>query len=322
MGELAVGLDDAAARELASRFGVGMDKTAMPIIIRRPGRVAPKPPQQVQQFTEEGYTPGALERLLTKEAGDRQWQVTVRTGREASGHLPSPPEMEDRILSADSVTGAMNRLIQAREENRAPKPKPKESEDKEDHPQEKTADSATDDLTSGMAGQNRMPMGMFGPVGSTVDYVSRGLMGTGLGRTTGFLLRGRGIPEAVERRLGLAGAAGGVGLAALAHAEAAQANKRREELMQALSRFNSQRLALAQEAKSLQKMVQGGGERFSGRPTRTYEMPEQPKSEGGGMKDTTIAALVGGAGGAVGENVVSSLRSRLGRLARSGASAL
>lgn len=288
-------------------------KSSAALMTRRPKRVMPSLPHaDPPKFTTEAYTPGALERYLTKEAGDRHFQVTVRTGREATGHLPSPPEMTDRIQEADSVSGAVERLLLARDGTKAPVPKPAEKKE-----EEKTA-SGTDDIVSGMAGQNRMPQGMFGPVGSTVDYVSRGLMGTGLGRTIGFLMKGRGMPEAIERRLSMAGAAGGLGLAALSHHEANKMVAKREALMGALADFDARRQALAQEARDLKKLVQGG-EQVRGRVPRSYDLPEpERRHEGSGMRDTTLAALVGGAGGAIGENMVGALRSRLGRAARAG----
>ena len=277
MDVASIGVDEAAARAYFERFRPSQEKTAAEVktndslvpgeiskisdawntedavakhaamrLIRRPGRLMGKHemdgkgevPQTVPEgVLEEDYTQGAIERLV-KQAEARKAQVTIRTGREAFGRLPDCPDMRERILEGESVQGAIERLLLNAE-----------------HEEKKAGFGATDTMIAGMAGrEGKDNTGPFGPAGSAVDYIGRGLMGTGLGRTAGFLLKGRGLPEAIERRLGLAGAVGGIGLAAMAHREQKMLAKEREELARQVSIQQLREYARAAQEERLHRL--------------------------------------------------------------------
>lgn len=228
-------IDQAILRSLS-----GLEKTAAPqIYTRRPvesRKELPKefPPNFLSE--EKEYVTGAISKLLEKSAEDTasRLRVTVRTGRTAVGHLPKAPEQDERLFDVPSVSGAITKLLE-----------------REGRTEKKATIGADEQIAGGLPG-SRIPQG---PAGSTVDYVSRGLMGAGLGRTLGFMLRGRGVPEVIERRLGLGGAAVGLGLAGLAQHEARKATQRRAALLQALEEFNTNRRALMQQAKDLKQAI-------------------------------------------------------------------
>lgn len=265
-------------------------KQAAQRLIRRPGRLmgihemdgVGSVPQTVPEgVLEEDYTPGAIERLVKQAEGERKMQVTVRTGREAFGRLPDCPDMRERIQEDESVHGAIERLLLQAHRG-----------------QEKKAVGATDTMIAGMAGQQGQgKTGPFGPAGSAVDYISRGLMGTGLGRTAGFLLKGRGVPEVIERRLGLIGAVGGLGLAAAAHREQKRLASEREAITRELA---LQELREAFRKSPPKRIPRSGGE------------PEKDESL---MEGAIVPAVAGGAAGAIVPEVVSALRRRLGSAA-------
>jgi hypothetical protein len=248
MGPGAVGTSEEAARAFLERLN-GLTKTAAPqIYLRRPMEVRRELPKEMPPncpSEEKEYTVGAINKLLEKNACEGEPQrkvVTVRTGREAYGHLPKPPEQDERHFDVPTVQGAISKLLERGGRL------------------EKKAIDATEQIAGGMGGTGGGgPVGPFGPAGSTVDYVSRGLMGAGLGRTLGFMMRGRGIPEVIERRMGLGGAAIGLGLAGLAHRESTKAQARRTALMQALAKFDADRRALLQQSRDLKKAVSGQG---------------------------------------------------------------
>lgn len=260
-------------------------KQAAQRLVRRPGRlmgihemdgVGAVPQTVPEGVLEEDYVPGAIERLVKQAEGERKMQVTVRTGREAFGHLPDCPDMRERIQEDESVHGAIERLLLQAHRG-----------------EEKKAVGATDTMIAGMAGQqDQGKMGPFGPAGSAVDYISRGLMGTGLGRTAGFLLKGRGLPESIERRLGVVGAVGGLGLAAMAHREQKRIAAERDAVMR--------ELALQQLRESVRQK------------TRPRRQAEEPPKEDDDVRDAVVSAVAGGAAGAAVPEILSVLRRRIG----------
>lgn len=136
------------------------------------------------------YTHGALLREI-KQASEFMApdnytiQKRVRAGHTATGHLPSAPDVGERIVEGTYSRGDLQRMLKTA----APGP----------------AFPVMADETPNRAG-------------TLMDYATRAAVGAGIGRTLGFL-RG-GLSPAVERRLGVGGAIAGLALAEASRREA------------------------------------------------------------------------------------------------------
>jgi len=190
------------------------------VMVRKPhaGHEGKTPlPLEARDPTDKPYEHGALAQVIKNAASetfmeepkgpqDQPMQVRIRAGRVAVGHLPAVPEVNDRIKEREFRKGDVQRVLE-----------------------EKTAsdDGGTTGVVTGTAAGS-YPLQM-GPVGSALDYGGRAALGAGIGRTLGFLAKGK-IPEALERRIGIGGAAAGLALAAASHRE----QKRRMAAAEAL----------------------------------------------------------------------------------------
>lgn len=195
MGPGAVGISEAAARAFVARLG--FEKTAQehPLLVRRPNRIRESLDEKgsVEKcVSEEAYTPGALARLVMSKLGGAPMLVTVRTGREAYGHLPKAPEFNERHFSAPDAKGAIMALL-----DRAGR-------------LEKKAQATTMAAT-----QEHTPAGQivpFGPWSSLTENLRNSLLGAGAGRALLFLAAGKNAPVGLERAIMAGGGALGYGI--------------------------------------------------------------------------------------------------------------
>lgn len=159
------------------------------------------------------YTHGALiaeiKRASAFMAPDNYTaQKRVRAGRTGTGHLPSVPEVNDRIVEGTFQKGDVERML------------------KVGAPSSQTPLAVLADETQEPEVEDKP-----GRASNVMDYATRAAVGAGIGRTLGFLARGA-LSEAAERRLGIGGAMTGLALAEASRREAKRIEEAKKQLRQ------------------------------------------------------------------------------------------
>lgn len=187
MGPGAVGISEEAARAFVARRGFEKTAEEHPLLVHRPGCTKAAP----SGIAEDDYVLGALARLVMDKLGEhRPMSMTVRTGREAYGRLPRPPECNERHFEAPDVKGAIQMLLEraGRQEKRA-----------------QAMSAVQHDIPTGQTGP-------FGPWSSLTDRLKNTLLGAGAGRALLFLAAGKNIPAGLERAVVLGGGLAGLSI--------------------------------------------------------------------------------------------------------------